>query len=106
MPGKAGQRSTELDALRDEILDMWDEGESIRDIVEHFDHIKVKSGKRKGKNKVTPEYVAMVLEDYGDGIDYPITKTYIKRMKTEWRCVCANVLVGLQLKEWKETHGA
>lgn len=93
MSGKIGKQFTELDELRDKILDMWDDGDSIQDIVEHFSHIKVESGKRKGKNKVTPEFVAHVLENFGDGIDYPITKTYIKKRSAEWKMVCHNILM-------------
>lgn len=92
MPAQIGHKLG-TDFLRNEILDMWDEGDSIQDIVEHFSYIKVESGKRKGKNKVTPEYVQSVLENYGTGIDYPLTRTYIKKKSAEWKMVCHNVLM-------------
>ena len=92
MPAHVGHKLG-ADFLRNEILDMWDEGDSIQDIVEHFSYIKVESGKRKGKNRVTPEYVQSVLENYGTGIDYPLTRTYIKKKSAEWKMVCHNVLM-------------
>ncbi len=98
MPGRIGKQFTDLDDLREAILDMWEDGDSVQDIVEFFSDIKVESGKRKGKNKVTPEYVAHVVDNFGEGIDYPLTKTYIKRKSTEWRMVCHNILLLLDGK--------
>ena len=99
MPGKIGKQFNELDELRESILRMWDDGDSVQDIVECFKDLKVEKGKRKGKNKVTPEYVAHVIENFGTGLDYPITKTYIKRKSVEWKMVCHNVLMMIDGKE-------
>jgi hypothetical protein len=93
MPAHIGHKDREVNPVRDGILDMWDAGDSIQEIVEHYSYIKVESGKRKGKNKITPEYVASVIENYGTGLDYPITKTYIKKKAAEWRMVCHNILM-------------
>ena len=94
MPAHIGHKSSmEKDEVREGILDMWDEGYSIQEIVEHYSYIKVASGKRKGKNKVTPEYAASVIENYGTGIDYPLTKTYIRKRSAEWKMVCHNILM-------------
>jgi len=94
MPAHIGHKiETDRDEVREGILAMWDNGDSVQEIVEHYSYIKVESGKRKGKNRVTPEYVASVITNYGPGLDYPITKTYMQKRSAEWKMVCHNLLV-------------